>query len=85
MARTIERKRQRSGEAAPGAAQARDELLQRFGALGGVTARSIDLALVMPDYTLEVVEQALRELVEAGMVERALLSDGTAIFHFPRR
>lgn len=85
MARTIERKVQPAGETTPGVAQARDELLGRFGAMGGVTARAIDLALVMPNFTLETVERALVELVEAGIVELGRLADGTAVFHFPRR
>lgn len=85
MARTIERNVQQAGGTTPGVGQARAELMRRFGAMGGVTARAIDLALVMPNFTRDEVERALIELVEAGLVELGRLADGTAIFHFPRR
>jgi hypothetical protein len=85
MAKTIERTLQQAGQTTPGVGQARAELMRRFGAMGGVTARAIDLALVMPNYTRDEVERALMELAEAGLVEIGRLADGTAIFHFPRR
>jgi hypothetical protein len=85
MARTVERNAQVQRETTPGVGQARAELQRRFGTMGGVTARAIDFALVMPNFTRDEVERALLEMVEAGQIEIGRLADGTAIFHFPRR
>lgn len=85
MARTIERNRQHVRETTPGVGQARAELQRRFGTLGGITARAIDFALVMPNFTRDEVERALMEMAEANVVEIGRLPDGTAVFHFPRR
>jgi hypothetical protein len=85
MAQTIEREPQLTLDASSGVAEARAELLRRFGAMGGVTARAIDFALVMPNFPREEVEQALFGLVEDGHAEIGRLADGAAVFHFPRR
>jgi hypothetical protein len=84
MTETIERDVPGTLAASPGVTQARAELLKRFGAMGGVTARALDFSLVMPHFPREEVEQALLEMVEAGQIEAGRLADGTAVFHFPR-
>ena len=71
-------------EAAEAVAQARAELLQLFGSMGGVTARAEDFSRVLPRCSLAAVCEALEALVEEGSVEVASLSDGAAVYHFVR-
>jgi hypothetical protein len=70
--------------AAPSVAEAKAELLQAFGPMGGVTARAEDFSCVLPRYSLEAVQEALEALVAEGAVEVASLSDGDAVYHFIR-
>lgn len=65
-------------------AQAKVELLQIFGAMGGVTARAEDFSRVLPRCSAAAVGEALEALVEEGCVEAASLSDGAAVYHFIR-
>lgn len=65
-------------------AQAKAELLQLFGAMGGVTARAEEFHRVLPRWTAAAVRGALEALVEEGAVEVAALSDGAAVYHFLR-
>ena len=65
-------------------AEARAELLQAFGVMGGVTARAEDFSRVLPRCSPEAVREALQALVEEGSVEIASLSDGDAVYHFVR-
>jgi hypothetical protein len=76
-------------ESAPAApaevvAEAKAELLQAFGAMGGVTARAEDFGRVLPRCPLQSVYEALEALIEEGIVEVASLSDGAAVYHFIR-
>ena len=71
-------------EAAEAVAQARAELLQLFGSLGGVTARAEEFSRVLPRCSPAAVREALEALVEEGSVEVASLSDGAAVYHFVR-
>ena len=65
-------------------AEAKAELLQVFGLMGGVTARAEDFSRVMPCCSREAVRDALEALVEDGSVEVASLSDGDAVYQFIR-
>ena len=65
-------------------AQAKAELLQLFGAMGGVTARAEEFSRLLPRCAPTAVCQALEALVEEGSVEVASLSDGAAVSHFIR-
>jgi Fe2+ or Zn2+ uptake regulation protein len=65
-------------------AEAKTELLQAFGAMGGVTARAEDFGRVLPRCLPEAVYEALDLLIEEGIVEVASLSDGDAVYHFIR-
>ena len=70
--------------AAEAVAQAKTELLQLFGAMGGVTARAEDFSRVLPRCDGAAVSEALEALVEEGSVEAASLSDGATVYHFVR-
>jgi hypothetical protein len=65
-------------------AEAKAELLQAFGTMGGVTARAEDFTRALPGCAPEAVQEALETLVEEGAVEVASLSDGAAVYHFIR-
>jgi hypothetical protein len=65
-------------------AQAKAELLQLFGSMGGVTARAEEFCRVLPRCRAAAVCEALEVLVEEGSVEVASLSDGAAVYHFVR-
>jgi Fe2+ or Zn2+ uptake regulation protein len=71
-------------EAAEAVAQARAELLQLFGSMGGVTARAEEFSRVVPRCHAAAVWEALDALVEEGSVEVASLSDGAAVYQFVR-
>ena len=66
-------------------AQAKAELLQLFGSMGGVTARAEEFSRVLPRCSAAAVREALDALVEEGSVEAASLSDGAAVYHFMRQ
>jgi Fe2+ or Zn2+ uptake regulation protein len=72
------------GKAGEAVAQARAELLQAFGLMGGVTARAEEFSRVLPRCSAAAVWEALEALVEEGSVEVASLSDGAAVYHFVR-
>ncbi len=65
-------------------AQAKAELLQLFGAMGGVTARAEEFSRVLPRRGAAAVRDALEALVEEGSVEVASLSDGAVVYQFIR-
>jgi len=65
-------------------AQAKAELLQIFGSMGGVTARAEEFSRVLPRCGAAAVCEALEALLEEGSVEIASLSDGAAVYHFTR-
>jgi hypothetical protein len=65
-------------------AQAKAELLQHFGTMGGVTARAEEFGRVLPGCRAPAVRAALEALVEEGSVEVASLSDGAAVYSFIR-
>jgi hypothetical protein len=85
MARTIARGRETTTEPADGVVLAKAELCRRFGLTGGCAARSADYALVIPHLAAADVERALQDLSHEGVVQEALLADGSRVFHFPRR
>jgi hypothetical protein len=85
MARTIERGHGAASDRAKGVAAAKAELCRRFGLTGGTTARAAEYALVMPNLATADVERALKDLAREGIVQEAILGDGAAVYHFPRR
>lgn len=70
--------------AAPSVAEAKAELLQAFGPMGGVSARAEDFSRVLPRHAPETVLEALEALVAEGAVEVASLSDGDSVYQFLR-
>ncbi len=68
----------------PAVAEAKADLLQTFGSMGGITARAEDFSRALPRCAPEAVAEALEALVEEGSVEVASLSDGDAVYHFIR-
>jgi hypothetical protein len=73
-----------SGISEPEILSLQAELRRRFAGVGCM-ARAGDLALLFPGTQPESVEEALHRLCEDGAVEVDCLSDGTLVFHFPRR